>query len=269
MTTAPSNAPTLPDGGDPPPPWGLGEVAAAALATLLISGILASIVLSAFGLDSTEDASLKVIALVQMTLWVGMVGSIAVVLRIRGGSVVDDLRLAVRATDVPLGIALGVACQLILVPLVSAPWTWLIDRIPDYTPGDLEEPACRLADKADDRLGVVLLFAITVIGAPIVEELFFRGFTQRAAVARLGRPLGVVLSSVLFGLTHFQAPQLLALVVFGMILGYLVERTGRLGPSIVTHMAFNATTVVMLVVLSSSGDRCRDVLSVITGVVGG
>lgn len=268
MTTAPSNAPTLPDGSDPPPPWGLGEVAVAAVATLLISGILASIVLSAFGLETTEDASLKVVALVQMTLWVGMVGSIAVVLRLRGGSVVRDLRLAVRASDVPLGIAVGVACQLIMVPLVSAPWTWLIDQIPGYSPGDLEEPACRLADKADDRLGVLLLFAITVIGAPIVEELFFRGFTQRAAVARLGRPLGVVFSSVLFGLTHFQAPQLLALVVFGMVLGFLAERTGRLGPSIVTHMAFNATTIVSLVILSSSDDTCRDVLSALPGWVG-
>jgi len=271
VTAAPSSTPTLPDDGDPPPPWGLGEVAVAAVATLVISGILASLVLSMAGVESTEDASLRVVALVQMTLWVGMLGSIWAVLRMRGGTVRDDLRLSVRAIDVPVGVVVGIACQLILVPVVSWPWLQLLGRDSE----ELREPACRLADKADDPLGVVLLFAITVVGAPLVEELFFRGFVQRAAIARFGPDtrtgpvLGVVFSSVVFGLVHFQVLQAPALIAFGMVLGAMAHLSRRLGPSIVAHMAFNATTVVQLVILSSSiDDQCGEVLGRLPGLVG-
>jgi membrane protease YdiL (CAAX protease family) len=243
----------------------------AAVATLLISGILASVVLGLAGVETSRDASLVVVALVQTTLWVGMLGSIAVVLRMRGGSLRGDLRLSARWVDLPLGAAIGVVCQLVMVPVVSAPWLLLLGKDSD----DLKEPACRLAEKADDPLGVVLLFAITVIGAPLVEELFFRGFVQRAAVARFGEHtragvvLGVLFSSVVFGLVHFQVLQAPALIAFGIVLGALAQRFGRLGPSIVAHMAFNATTVVTLVLLSSSvDDTCGDVLGLLRGLGG-
>lgn len=256
--SAPSPAP--PRNPSPPPSWGLGEVLAAVVATFVVSTLLGGLVLALAGVDTSDEASLVVIALVQTTLWVGMLGAVVAVLRRGGGDPRRDLGLRARLGDVPLGVALGVACQLLLVPVVSWPWVRLLGQ----DSSELREPACRLADKADDPVGVVLLFLITVVGAPIVEELFFRGFAQRAAVARLGRPLGVGLTSVLFGLVHFQPLQLPALVAFGVVLGVLADRTGRLGPSIVTHMAFNATTIVSLVVLSSSvDDQCRDVLSAI------
>jgi hypothetical protein len=211
-----------------------------------------------------------------------MIGSIVVVLR-RKGSSLRDLGLRGRWIDVPVGIATGVLCQLVLVPLVSWPWTTLLGKSTD----DLREPACRLAEKADDPLGIALLFAITVIGAPLVEELFFRGFGQRAAVAaftrnlpvddvsaartarRIGTGMGLVLTAVIFGLTHFQVLQLPALVAFGLVLGLLAHRSGRIGPSIVAHMAFNATTVITLAVMSSSiDDSCGEVLGTV-GRLGG
>ncbi|QYG93948.1 CPBP family intramembrane metalloprotease [Iamia sp. SCSIO 61187] len=259
----------------------MGEVAVAALATLVISAVLGSIALGLAGVEDTDDASLVVIALVQTTLWVGMLGSIAVVLRRRGAGL-GELGLRARWVDVPVGIVLGVVGQLVLVPLVSWPWTRLLGESSE----ELREPACRLADKADDPLGVALLFAITVVGAPIVEELFFRGFVQRAAVAaftrnaplddeaaartavRLGTGFGLVVTALLFGLVHFQVLQAPALVAFGLVLGTLAHRSGRLGASVVTHMAFNATTVITLVVLSSNDDQCRDVLGVLGGLAG-
>lgn len=258
----------------------MGEVAVAALATLVISAVLGSIALGLAGVEDTDDASLVVVALVQTTLWVGMLGSIAVVLRRRGVGF-GELGLRARWVDVPVGVVLGVVGQLVLVPLVSWPWTRLLGESSE----ELREPACRLADKADDPLGVALLFAITVIGAPIVEELFFRGFVQRAAVAaftrnvplddaaartavRLGTAFGLVVTALLFGLVHFQVLQAPALVAFGLVLGSLAHRRGRLGASVITHMAFNATTVITLVVLSSDDDQCRDVLSAIGGLAG-
>ena len=37
-----------------------------------------------------------------------------------------------------------------------------------------------------------------------------------------------------------------ALVAFGAVLGTLAYKTGRLGPGIIAHMAFNAVTVIAL-----------------------
>jgi hypothetical protein len=54
-------------------------------------------------------------------------------------------------------------------------------------------------------------------------------------------------SAVLFAASHFQPLQFPALVLLGVILALLVQRTGRLGPAIATHMVFNLTTVTFLV----------------------
>lgn len=255
--SAPDPAPTRSD-DRPPPRWGLGEAALAALGSLAVSIVVGSMILAAAGYERSEDAPLAVLALLQATLWIGMLGAVWLLVGRRGGRIVPELSLRFRPVDVPIGIAVGVACQLLLVPLVSGPWIWLLGADGE----ELRVPACRLAAKADDPFGVVLLFLITVIGASVVEELFFRGFAQRAAVARLGRPLGLAFTSVAFGLVHFQLLQLPALVAFGLVLGLLADRTKRLGSSIVAHMAFNATTVVTLVLLSDSA-TCDSVLGVL------
>jgi membrane protease YdiL (CAAX protease family) len=92
------------------------------------------------------------------------------------------------------------------------------------------------------------------VGAPIVEELFFRGLVLRSLERRFGSTWAVALSSVLFGLAHPQPLPAKALVLvmvslaaLGALLATLAVRTGRLGPSIVTHAVFNGWTVLFLV----------------------
>ncbi len=50
-------------------------------------------------------------------------------------------------------------------------------------------------------MGLVL---IAVVGAPLVEELFFRGLLLRSIEKRLGWVWAIVGSSVFFGLAHPQ-----------------------------------------------------------------
>ena len=90
----------------------------------------------------------------------------------------------------------------------------------------------------------LLLVVLVVVGAPIIEELFFRGLLLRSIQARWSDWLALVASSILFGLAHFQLLQLPALVMFGLVAGYCAQRTGRLGMSICAHAGFNGTTVV-------------------------
>jgi membrane protease YdiL (CAAX protease family) len=190
-----------------------------------------------------KTTPLWLVAVLELFLWAGLLGAPIYAARTKGNGVVRDFGLRVRPLDVPVGIAIGVACQLVLVPLVSLPWILVLGKDLDQ----LDDAARQLADKATDPLGVVLLVLIVVLGAPVVEELFFRGLLQRSLLRKMGAVPAVAISSFVFALTHFQLLQFLALWAFGAVLGTLAVRTGRLGPGILAHMAFNAVTVIALV----------------------
>ena len=90
------------------------------------------------------------------------------------------------------------------------------------------------------------LVAIVVIGAPIVEELVYRGLLQGAAVRRFNDVVAVVAVAAFFALIHFRWVEFPGLFVFGLVLGVCALRTGRLGMGIFAHMAFNATGLLLV-----------------------
>jgi hypothetical protein len=110
-----------------------------------------------------------------------------------------------------------------------------------------------IKEQVDTIPGAVLVVASTMIGAPLVEELFFRGLLQ-GALARLGG-LAVVIQALVFGLIHFD-PDLglgnvgvvLGVGTFGLVQGLAVRKFGRLGPAFWSHSFFNAAAVVPILV---------------------
>lgn len=94
---------------------------------------------------------------------------------------------------------------------------------------------------------------VAVIGAPVVEEIFFRGLIQTRLVERLGAVRGIAITSVMFGAAHligWVGPESLvaaaAIAGSGAVLGYVRHRTGRLGTSIAAHAFFNLFVVVVV-----------------------
>jgi hypothetical protein len=96
---------------------------------------------------------------------------------------------------------------------------------------------------------------LTIVGAPVIEELFFRGVLLRALLVlcktsspAIGVGVAVVLDGALFGLAHLGSGdlwvQLPGLAAVGIVLATLAVKTGRLGPSIATHASFNAAAVL-------------------------
>ncbi len=110
--------------------------------------------------------------------------------------------------------------------------------------------------------GYAVIVVCTVIGAPFFEELFFRGVLLRS-LARLfgdvgrwvGPALAIVVSGVLFGLAHAESLQLLGLALFGVILGLVSWRTGRLGMNMVAHATFNLMALVAVIAPATLGLR--------------
>jgi uncharacterized protein len=174
-------------------------------------------------------------------LWTGFVLAAAFVSQRHGsGDLVDDLRVRFRGVDVALGIVAGLGSQLVLVPLLY----WPLDRWLNLD--ELDDPARDLADAAQSAPAFVLIVIGVAIVAPIVEELFFRGVLLPALAERFGDAAGIVGSSVIFALFHFEPVAMPGLLVVGLVFALLVHRTGRLGPAIVAHIAFNAVVAVTL-----------------------
>jgi len=212
------------------------------LVAFVVGGLGAAIIVGLAGYSDIDSNQwpLWLTALTFFPLWAGLLGALLVVSRRWGtGSFTSDFRLKVRPSDALVGIPIGVVCQLVFVQLLYDGLSGVFDQ------NDVEKAAKSLTDRAEGW-GVVLLVLTVAIGAPIVEELFFRGLVLRAFSSRLGDGLAIAASALMFALAHFQPIQFPGLLLFGVVVGYVAHRAGRLGPAIFTHIGFNSTTVVVL-----------------------
>ncbi len=229
------------------PRWGLGDVALGFAVGLVGAQLVLVALLSATGrtVDEVDDLPLSLVAVAQMGLWVGLLGAPLVATSLKGNGLVTDLRLRARLSDAWRGGGIGILLQLVALPLLYWPLLELLDK----GASDLEGPAKEMTDRADGPLGVLLLVLIVGVGAPIVEEVFYRGLFQGALLKRGIRPaLAIAINATVFGLSHGQLLQLPALVLFGAVAGVLAHRAGRLGPAIAAHITFNLVTVISLLV---------------------
>ncbi len=79
-----------------------------------------------------------------------------------------------------------------------------------------------------------------VVGAPLAEELVFRGIIQSRLERAMPAWIAVVLQAALFGLIHGAPVQIAYAFVMGLLFGYIRHRTGSILPTIAAHAAFNA-----------------------------
>jgi hypothetical protein len=182
----------------------------------------------------------------ELGLWSGLVGACVFVSRRRGtGSIVDDFGLRFRPIDIGLGLAgsfaARVTASIAIAPVVAVHPHF---RAPDQSVFN------RYTYTAT---GWAVLVVVVCVGAPLVEELFFRGLLQTRLVGRYGPVIGIAITSVLFGAAHligWQGPislvYALGVAGGGVALGTVRLITGRLGTSILTHCLFNAQALLAI-----------------------
>ena len=106
--------------------------------------------------------------------------------------------------------------------------------------------------------GLPQILLVCVI-APIVEEMLFRGIILRSFLQQYERNYAILGSAVVFGFYHMNIYQLVGASLFGIVAGWLYERTRSLIPGIAMHAAVNAS--VMLMAASASGGASASDLS--------
>jgi membrane protease YdiL (CAAX protease family) len=86
----------------------------------------------------------------------------------------------------------------------------------------------------------VWFFFVGVVLAPIVEEIFFRGFVFQGFRQRYGWVSSMLLSSAIFAAAHLDLVALLPTFVLGCVLAYMFQRSNSVWPGVILHVLVNA-----------------------------
>jgi membrane protease YdiL (CAAX protease family) len=168
-------------------------------------------------------------------------GATAVVLAATGASTAVALaaaflwlRKAGAAGPPARGAATGLLCFAASFPvmaLVLLGWQAVLTALG----GTVEEQPILTSLRSD----LTAFFLVAVIGAPLSEEIFFRGLVQGALRRRFGFPLAAVASAAIWAAVHRHLPTVPAHLLLGLALSLTYEKTGTLWGPLAFHAAFN------------------------------
>jgi membrane protease YdiL (CAAX protease family) len=94
------------------------------------------------------------------------------------------------------------------------------------------------------------LVGVAVIGAPVVEEAFFRGMLLPVLARKHAVWPALIACSLLFALVHGHGPALLPLFILGLGLGGAYLYTGNLLVPICMHALFNTITLFVQILIA-------------------
>ena len=99
-----------------------------------------------------------------------------------------------------------------------------------------------------DDAAIAITGVAAVIGAPISEELFFRGLIF-GGLLRWGFAPAALVSGLLFAGVHFDPGSIIPFTLIGVTLAWLFWHRGHLWDAIVFHVFFNSASFILLVSL--------------------
>lgn len=87
---------------------------------------------------------------------------------------------------------------------------------------------------------------VSVLVAPICEEVFFRGFVLPGFLRGMPVAMAIILSSLIFAVAHADIGSFVVLFVIGIALGFLRWRTGSIWPGIILHTINNGLGALLI-----------------------
>ncbi|HEU5001506.1 MAG TPA: CPBP family glutamic-type intramembrane protease [Actinomycetota bacterium] len=207
-----------------------------ALALAVIGATIASVI--------APHNTLLALLLSQAGLWAGLLWPVRLAsARYGSGNIWKDFGVRAETMDVGRGLGFSivgrVAGVLVLLPVVA-----LNKR---FSGTELQP----LKDARHHPAVLVALVLISLVGAPFVEELFFRGLLQRASLPLVGATGAIVLQALVFASLHMRPSYglgnvavFLGIAVFGLVQGWMADHYRRLGPGMWSHGFFNLAAVL-------------------------
>ena len=138
------------------------------------------------------------------------------------------------------GFLMGVILLASIVWLAGWP-----DFVKENFGGGLQESVKAIRETNDIAL-IAAMISAAVIGAPIAEEIIFRGYLYPVAKKYTSQWFAVLFTGVLFGVVHMNLMGFPQLALIGILLAILYEITGSLWVPIFCHMAFNGMSMSLM-----------------------
>ena len=102
---------------------------------------------------------------------------------------------------------------------------------------------------AEGEIPFLLVFGAVIV-APVVEEIFFRGFVFPGLRNKWGWKVALVGSAALFALVHIIPTSYLPIFLLGAIFAYLYQISGSIWPGILLHTTVNSLAVIVTYAVS-------------------
>lgn len=224
------------------PGWGIPDIAytlVGAVGFSIIGVLLALSVESLFGLTLAWSLLIGLV-----TPWIALAGWPLLITYLRGNGPRIDLGLRMTWSDVGWGVVGGLAA-LILSGLVAAVLTVFV--------GDFDSAAGEVANDiaaSGPYLALIIFAFLVAVGAPIVEEIAFRGLAFGALAKRGLHPAWVItMTAIIFAAFHLEPTRMPILLVSGTIFGVLRWFTKGLGAPIIAHAVNNLPGAIFLLLL--------------------
>ena len=223
-------------------PWDGADAALGALAAVVATFV--AVIIVSLALQGDDEAASGTVLQLALTgalnvVFIGIVWGLAV--RRRGASW-SDLGLRRWSGSALWAIPAAVLVMLAIVITYGA----VIDAL-----GWSEELEVEFFD--DRRIGVLAAAsALAILAAPLVEELFFRGFVMQGLMRHMTPVKAALLSSVLFALAHVRPVTYAPIFLIGLVLAFLFLKTRSLPLAMAAHAIYNAVVVGVTLSTDSS-----------------
>ncbi len=225
------------------PPWNFLEVICIFLVAIGALGLLGMIIVPIaahrLGVPATSPQIIenpRVVLPVQMAAYLIVLAFMVLILRVRQLPFWKSIRWNWPGLRWPAYLVAGVLLG------------FLIEGASAFLPIPKEVPFDKYFT---DASGAYLMAVFGITLAPLMEELFFRGFLYPSLNRKLGLALSLVITSLAFALLHAAqlahawAPLFLIFVV-GLVLTYTRARTKSVASSFLLHAGYNSTLFILM-----------------------
>ncbi|MDL2318011.1 CPBP family intramembrane metalloprotease [Eubacteriales bacterium OttesenSCG-928-A19] len=156
-------------------------------------------------------------------------------------------------------IVLAAAVGVYALNWVSTYWSFLLRSLGYPVQSGMENAPGSLSSLS-------LMFVFAAIVPSISEELLLRGLLL-PSLEQTGRKRAVIITGVAFALLHGRLQTLPTHVLLGVALGALVISTGSILSSMLYHLAYNGTALVVAYMIVRQGDAQAQQPATLEGLV--
>ncbi len=232
----------------PEVPWHLVDVTEAVVALVFLMVCLSMAAAGLHSIFGTGAYSETVGALLVAAAYIlTVVGTLGLIIYRIGLTRSYWQLLGVRLRNIPGQIGQGIAGYAVFVGLLAAVLVAIrmlgFDGVMPLAQGPTE-----LLTEARNPATLAIYFVLVALIAPVLEELIFRGFVYPGLRRIMPVAPAALGSALIFAAVHITAPVggLAVIVLVGIVLACLYERTHSILSSIVAHSMYNSFVFALL-----------------------